>query len=288
MAGDSTGPGANAGIPAAAAGTRQWRLLCDEDIEGARNMARDWCLLQGVAAGTSPPTVRLYGWSPPCLSLGRHQSLEATDLAYCRRHAVDVVRRPTGGRAVLHHLELTYSVTAAPGRHPLPRGLQQAYRTLCLALVDGCRDLGIAASLTDGDVNLTLPGPRTSVPCFKAPAGGEVVVEGRKLVGSAMRARGGAILQHGSLLLDWDGRLQAGTMALADDRELRPHVTTLAEQLGRIPDRSHLVTVLAHAFERRLQVSLRTGRLSPEERADEEHWLSQFDISGSMAVPSAT
>ena len=86
---------------------RQWRLVVDGDLPGARNMARDVALLEAVADGEAPPTVRLYGWGPPCLSIGRHQGIEGADLAFCRAEGVDVVRRPTGGRALLHHLELT-------------------------------------------------------------------------------------------------------------------------------------------------------------------------------------
>ena len=217
-------------------GSPNWRLLSDGDFPGARNMARDVAILEAVSGGETPPTLRLYGWDPPCLTLGRHQGVEAADLEFCRGEGIDVVRRPTGGRALLHHLELTYSVVAPLGRDPIPRSLQDAYRLICSALVRAMQSLGVGAELTGGDVNLELPGPRTTVPCFEAPAGGEVVVNGRKLVGSAMRAHSGTILQHGAIVLDWDGRLQAGAMGLENDLGLRPHITTLAEELGRTPD----------------------------------------------------
>ncbi len=213
-------------------------------------------MLEAVIAGEIPPTLRLYGWSPPCLTLGRHQRDDAADADFCRRHSIDIVRRPTGGRVVLHHLELTYSVVAPLGQGPLPRPLQEAYRTLCSALVAAVRSFGIDAELTGGEVNLSLPGPRTTVPCFEAPAGGEVVVAGRKLIGSSMRARRGHILQHGAILLDWDGPLQAGAMGLADDSILRPHVTTFAEQLGVAPSGEDLEEALAAAFENSLSVEM--------------------------------
>lgn len=213
-------------------------------------------MLDAVIAGKAPPTLRLYGWSPPCLSLGKHQGIEAADVEFCSHEGIDVVWRPTGGRAVLHHLELTYSVVAPLGQGLMPRPLQDAYRKLCSALVEAVRSFGIDAELTGGEVNLTLPGPRTTVPCFEAPAGGEVVVGGRKLIGSSMRARQDHILQHGAILLDWDGRLQAGSMGLPDDSMLRPHVTTFAEQLGGVPPREELENALASAFERVLAVTL--------------------------------
>lgn len=242
--------------PSMSALTPSWRLVVDGDRPGADNMARDVAMLEAVIAAKVPPTLRLYGWSPPCLTLGRHQGKDAADEDFCRRHDIDVVSRPTGGRAVLHHLELTYSVIAPLGQGPLPRPLQDAYRTLCSALVLAVRSFGIPAELTGGEVNLSLPGPRTTVPCFEAPAGGEVVVAGRKLIGSSMLARQDHILQHGAILLDWDGRLQAGAMGLPDDRALRPHVTTFAEQLGAAPPRALLEQALAQAFERALTIVL--------------------------------
>jgi lipoate-protein ligase A len=231
-------------------------LVLDGDHSGAENMARDVAMLEAVIAGEVPPTLRLYGWSTPCLTLGRHQGDSAADEHFCRRNGIDIVRRPTGGRAVLHHFELTYAVAAPLGQGPLPRALQDAYRTVCSALVAAVRSFAIDAELTGGNVNLSLPGPRTTVPCFEAPAGGEVVVAGRKLIGSSMRARQGHILQHGAILLDWDGRLQAGAMGLPDDSTLRSHVTTFAELLGVAPKRAELEQALALAFEQTFSMQL--------------------------------
>ncbi len=242
-----------------------WRLLVDGDLSGASNMARDLAVLRECGRGSGVATLRLYGWDPPCLTLGRHQGSAAADPEFCRHHGIDIVRRPTGGRAVLHHLELTYAVIAPLGRGVLPRGLQEAYRLMCGALLRACGHFGIAGQLSSDEVNLQLPGPRSTVPCFKAPAGGEVVVDGRKLIGSAMRAHGEAILQHGAILLDWDGSLQAGAMGLDDDSTLRPHVTTFAEQLGRVPDRQVLERAIAEAFGEELGVVMEPGELSQGE-----------------------
>jgi len=256
----------------------RWRLLVDGALAGAANMARDVALLEAVAAGAEPPTLRLYGWDPPCLSLGRHQGVDAADLRFCRAEGIDVVRRPTGGRALLHHLELTYAVVAPAGSGPLPRALQDAYRAICGALVQALRSLGVAAELTPGEVNLELPGPRTTVPCFEAPAGGEVVVGGRKLIGSAMRAHGGAVLQHGAILLDWDGRLQAGALGLADDSALRPRVTTLAAELGRPPDSGELEGAVVEAFAEVLDLKLAAAPLSAAEATRERDLAPSFVV----------
>jgi lipoate-protein ligase A len=254
----------------------RWRLLIDGDQPGARNMARDVTILEEVASGACPPTLRIYGWDPPCLSLGRHQGLDAVDLEFCREHGIDVVRRPTGGRALLHHLELTYSLVAPLGRDPLPSKLQEAYRRICGALVRWCRGLGVAAELTPGEINVNLPSPSTAIPCFESPAGGEVVVAGRKLIGSAMRAHGDTILQHGAILLDWDGELQAGSMRLEDDLALRAAVTTFAEQLGDMPDRGELEKSLGAAFSDELDVQFEQAALTESESIREQDLLAEF------------
>jgi lipoate-protein ligase A len=212
------------------------------------------------------------------LTLGRHQGVEAADLDFCRAEGIDVVRRPTGGRALLHHLELTYAVAAPLGRGPLPRGLQDAYRSICGALVNAIQALGVDAELTRGEVNVHLPAPTSTIPCFEAPAGGEVVVRGRKLIGSAMRAHAGAILQHGAIVLDWDGRLQAGAMGLADDAGLRPHITTLAAELGRDPIRNEIEAALVHAVSDELGVTLSDEILSEAEKAREPELAASFAV----------
>lgn len=255
-----------------------WRLITDPDLPGARNMARDMAVLEAVSAGESPPTLRLFGWNPPSLTIGKHQSLDAVDLEFCRREGIDVVRRPTGGRALLHHLELTYSVVAPLGTPPLPTALQDAYRLICGGLVNACRSLGIVAELTGSDVNLRLPNPTSTIPCFKAPAEGEVVVAGRKLIGSAMRAHAGCVLQHGAILLDWDGRLQAGAMGLADDSLLRPSVTTIATELGRHGSRAEIESAVVDGMAEDLDVTLIDGPLNCGEISRERELTPDYDI----------
>jgi lipoate-protein ligase A len=146
-------------------------------------------------------------------------------------------------------------------------------------LVAASRTLGVAAELTPGEVNLQLPSPASTVPCFQAPAGGEVVVGGRKLIGSAMRSHSGAILQHGAILLDWDSELQAGSMGLADDRLLRASVTTLAEELDAVPGRETLEEVFVAAFSEGLGVRFEEGGLSTAEAARENELAASFVIN---------
>ena len=258
--------------------TSPWRLVVDSDLRGALNMARDVAVLEAVAESQSPPTLRLYGWDPPCLTLGRHQGVEAANLEFCRAKGIDVVRRPTGGRALLHHHELTYAVVAPLGTGPLPRHLQDAYRSICGALVAAVRELGVNGELNGGEVNLQLPGPRSTAPCFEAPAGGEVVVSGRKLIGSAMRKHGGTILQHGAILIDWDNELQTGAMGLSNDSTLQQQVTTLAEELKRKPPRQEVEMTIFEALSAELRVRLVNGALTVREEARSHELAPSFDV----------
>lgn len=244
----------------------EWRLIVDAAASGPWNMAVDEALAEAVDASASPPVLRLYRWAPPCLSLGFAQPYTAADAGFCKASGIDVVRRPTGGRAVLHHLELTYSVCAPLGRGPFTRDLQAAYQAICGALVAGLRRLGVAAELSGTPENGMIK-PTAAIPCFIGPASGEVVVGGRKLVGSAMRRVGDSILQHGSILEGWDGFLQAGCLGLADDAELRAAVVTLADLLGSTPPPDEVAGAIARGLGETLGVTLVPGTLTADERA---------------------
>lgn len=241
----------DAGVPADAArdpavdrrvgaGELSWRVRVDPPLPGAVNMAWDHTL--ALEAPADVGILRLYEWARPTLSLGRHEPARGIyDPGKLDRRGVDVVRRPTGGRAVLHHRELTYAVIA-PIR-PLG-GVRAAYRTLNRALATGLARLGAPVTLaSNGPVAAPDAGP-----CFREPAPGEVMAAGRKLVGSAQVRFGDRLLQHGSILLhDDQGLLEELLCAAAhgsdadrygpgshgQDREDRP--ATLAGLLPSVP-----------------------------------------------------
>src|SRR5438105_3671850 len=178
--------------------SQRWRLLDAPSRRGAENMARDVALMRR-AKETGEVVFSVYGWSQPTLSVGRNQRANGCyDRERLQAMRVDVVRRPTGGRALLHHRELTYSVTA-----PLEfsASLRESYERINRILLFGLQQLGVGASVASG-VGAALP--PTDVPCFAAPARGELVSDGRKLVGSAQCRDDGALLQHGSILIDDD------------------------------------------------------------------------------------
>ncbi len=175
-------------------------LLTDRpDKDGFFNMALDELLAQEVEAGRLEAFVRLYGWNPPAISLGRNQREDEVDAAACRRDGIDIVRRPTGGRAVFHRDELTYSLAAGTS-HPLFGGsARDAYRAIGRGLCRGLKNLGIEAEL----VKASAPPQRTgaSPSCFAASGRYELAVGGRKIVGSAQRRYASSFLQQGSVLL---------------------------------------------------------------------------------------
>ncbi|HEB01824.1 MAG TPA: lipoate--protein ligase family protein, partial [Nitrospirae bacterium] len=169
----------------------------------AFNMALDEALLDSACKGESPPTLRLYGWSEPAVSIGRHQRASDVDLAFCRERSIPVVRRPTGGRAILHGLELTYSFSA---HLPLPgfgRSVLDSYGTLSRAFMHAFRSLGLAA--LNGSRRKKGPGPDGANPlCFASASYGEISIGGKKIIGSAQRRCPYGFLQQGSIPLALD------------------------------------------------------------------------------------
>jgi lipoyl(octanoyl) transferase len=191
---------------------------------GPENMARDDALLHAAAVdGTA--FLRLYRWSPPCLSFGRNEpALARYDRAEIERRGWDVVRRPTGGRAVWHEDEVTYAVAAPIAAFG---SLQQSYCAIHERLAAALRSLGVAAQLAPKHGRS--PGPGAGA-CFASPVGGEVTVHGRKIVGSAQVRLGTAFLQHGSILL---GGSQDRIDAVSHQPSAIGSATSLSEALGR-------------------------------------------------------
>ncbi|HJQ65653.1 MAG TPA: lipoate--protein ligase family protein [Gemmatimonadales bacterium] len=174
-----------------------WHLIVEPDgRSGSQNMAVDEALLlEADRAGTA--FLRLYRFTPACLSFGRNEpALERFDRAAIERLGLDVVRRPTGGRAVWHDHELTYAVAAPVAAFG---SLRDSYRSIHVRLASALQQLGIPATLAPDRNGRVALGPGA---CFSAPVGGEVVVAGKKVIGSAQVRRGTAFLQHGSILLN--------------------------------------------------------------------------------------
>jgi lipoate-protein ligase A len=248
-----------------------WRLLIDGVADGFTNMAVDEAILEGYLAGEAPPTLRFYRWHPPCLSIGYFQRAHReVDVEACRRLGVDWVRRPTGGRAILHDREVTYSLVAGEGDPLVCGSIRESYRKISAALVAGLRRLGAPAEMAPAERR----GPGLGSPaCFDAPSDYEVTIGGRKVIGSAQVRRGGALLQHGAILLEVDVERQArvlrpppGMSAKELAVFLRPRLISLQEALGRKVSPEQLVEALCEGFRETWGIALEAGGLTPGER----------------------
>jgi lipoate-protein ligase A len=258
---------------------RSWRLLLDGPQTGARNMAVDAAVLRAVEAGESPPTLRLYGWAPWCVSLGHFQKPERElDAAALRARGWDFVLRPTGGRAVLHAEEITYSILARRDEAPWCATLALSYDRIgaawAVALegfnLDMVRGATAAPQAAARDA-----GPRPAPPCFVSSARAELAFGGRKVVGSAQRRTRGAFVQHGSIPVTPDHERLIEVLPLDDGGKeawlglLRSHAISLGE-ITAVPGparRAAWESRLAENLFAALGVSGAAGRLSPEEAA---------------------
>ena len=198
--------------------TTAWRFLDTGCNDAAFNMAVDEALLLSYEAGQSPPTLRVYTWFSPTLSLGYAQNVEKeVDVAACRQHGVSLVRRPTGGRAVLHDQEATYSVVMPLRLSDREASITEHYHRIGLALAAALRHTGLAVRLERPSV--LAAAPRSASPaCFAAMSRYELSATGRKLVGSAQKRGRRSLLQHGSIPLSMDRQRLFACLRVPADR----------------------------------------------------------------------
>jgi len=215
----------------------KWRLMLAQPRSGAENMARDAGLMDR-ARETGETVLSVYSWERPTLSFGRNQTaLGKYDLDLISSRKMDVVRRPTGGRALLHNREVTYSVTA-----PISAGdsLSDSYGAINTLLLDGLASLGVRAEEANPESATISP---SEIPCFAEPSKGELVFEGRKLVGSAQVREDGVLLQHGSILIEDDQHL-ISELSISPPPIDAAKAATLAQAMGRTPDVAEVASAL--------------------------------------------
>lgn len=250
----------------------KWRFLKTGPLPGAKNMAIDEALLYSVEEGFSPPVFRLYQWDPPCLSLGYTQRVEGIDLEACNRLGIDIVRRITGGRAVLHDQELTYSLIF-PLDHPLGRkSIYESFYSINHCIITALRILGIKASIFNkfkGIFKLRYENYDNNISkinCFMSLNINDIGVNGKKLVGSAQRRLGKAVLHHGSILLSLRAEMLLAVFPEWDSMEwVNSRITSLNEQLGAIPPPFRLVQGIHEGFREGLGLHFFPGLLQERE-----------------------
>jgi len=252
-----------------------WRLLITPPARGAWNMAVDESILEHIGRNESIPTLRLYAWTPACLSLGHAQPFADVDMPRLKQHGWEVVRRLTGGRAILHTDELTYSVIAPSNEPQVDGSVLESYNRLAQALLLAVKSLEIPVEIKEGKAseNAT-PNPI----CFEVPSTYEITVNGKKLIGSAQARKKEGVLQHGSLPLTGDLtricqalKFENESARIIAGQRLLERATTIESALGKGVSLEKAEQAFIHAFEAQLGLSFEQGELSVSElkRADE-------------------
>ncbi|MBO8163168.1 MAG: lipoate--protein ligase family protein [Brevibacillus sp.] len=255
----------------------QWRYVLTQGLSPAMNMAIDEAILIKHSEGSVPPTVRFYTWEPATLSIGYFQKAEKEiDVAAVERHGLGFVRRPTGGRAVLHDQELTYSVIVSESHPKMPGSVTEAYKVISMGLLHGFQQLGLKAemvSLATEEEKAKYSSPGSSA-CFDSPSWYELVVEGKKVAGSAQTRQKGVILQHGSILLDMDVDLLFSLLRFPSERvkqrmveSFRQKAVTINEVRSTPVSLDQAIEAFKQGFASGLDVQLVTQSLTDEEMA---------------------
>lgn len=256
-----------------------WRLIEHGPVDGALNMAIDRAVQLSREKGASPPTLRLYRWSRPTATLGRFQDVASVDMHYAASHGIDVVRRSTGGRGVLHDAELTYSVVAGV-EDGIPRGVAASYRLLCGALVASYASLGVDASLTARDKGVR------SASCYLQTTRADLSVGRLKLSGSAQVWAGDTVLQHGSFVIARDTEREARVFRLepGQTEQLAGAACSLTDVLATAPDLGRVSAAAVEGFESALGITLVPGSLTVEEALVAGSLLPEFHIAGTDGI----
>ena len=276
-----------------------WRLLYTPPSNGAWNMAVDESILEHIHRGESQPTLRLFAWNPPCLSLGHAQSFSDVDMDRVKEHGWEVVRRVTGGRAILHTDELTYSVTGSTDVPVLAGGVLESYSRLAQALLFAIRELGLTVEIKKDGSRYTLrkEQERSGLPfdtlrtsldrqtalsinpiCFEVPSTYEITVDGKKLIGSAQARKKEGVLQHGSLPLTGDLTRICDALVFKDEvsrknaaERLLTRAATVESVLGMETAWETAAQAFVKGFEAQLGIYFQRGEMSrsESERAEE-------------------
>lgn len=262
---------------------KQWYFINSGPCTPSFNMALDEALLNWHSEKLIPPVIRFYEWKPATLSIGYFQQVHKDiDLEEVRRQGLGFVRRPTGGRAVLHEHELTYSIIVEEDYPNMPQSVTEAYRVLSEGLLLGFRNLGLDAYFSVPDTEEKkedLKRPKSAV-CFDAPSWYELVVEGRKVAGSAQTRQKGVILQHGAILLDMDEEKLLSLFRFADEEareRMRRKLPEKAVAMNRLVDRPFTIEQCVEAFKSGFQQSLEIELIPYELTGEQLAYIEQLE-----------
>lgn len=252
----------------------KWRVINTGFNDPAFNMALDEADIILTSQGKIPPTIRFYGWLPASISIGYFQKMrDEIDVEACQARGIGIVRRVTGGRAVLHDDELTYSLTV-PDSHPMfPPTVIESYKVISQGILRGLEVLDIPAEMVslEGKDRSAL-NPHNSSACFDAPSWYEIAVDGKKLVGSAQNRQQGVILQHGSILNTMDVEKLFSVLRFSSDRIKQrmkriftAKATCIEDVLGYRYPYQRMIKAFTQGFQEALEIELDPGELTQEE-----------------------
>ncbi|MDP2855352.1 MAG: lipoate--protein ligase family protein [Smithellaceae bacterium] len=259
-----------------------WRLLHYRSNSAFENMAIDEAVFQETIKNKRPPTLRFYGWRRPAVSIGYFQGLKnEINFNRCRLSGVDIVRRITGGKAVYHRDEITYSLTAGNSEKLFPDAISGTYEIISLCLAQGLSLLGIKAHLAEAGSGASGKKPDMTSCCFSVPSGNELLVGGRKVCGSAQMRTHGGFLQHGSLLMTFDPvettALILTSQATDSTEKLRRSVTAVNEVIPSPVSAETLCSALQKGFIDELGINLSEGPLTPAEKALSSQLVKKYE-----------
>ena len=256
-----------------------WRVIHSVPAAGAWNMAVDEAILEFSARDDVPPTLRLYDWNPACLSLGYAQSISDVDMYRLQDQGWDLVRRPTGGRAILHTDELTYSVCGPESDPVLAGDILTSYQRLSSAILAALEQIGLGVQALPKEKEA--PGTQPEPICFEVPSNYEITINGKKLVGSAQSRRKGGVLQHGTLPLSGDLTRIVEVLQFPDEttreqagKRLLERATTIESSLGAKISWEQAAEAFQKAFSNRLNISFQHEDLTAEETSRAEELLA--------------
>jgi len=266
----------------------KWRLLRPIDGPGAFHMAADVAMLEGIRAGKTGPVLRFYRWTPACVTLGKFQPAEGNvRLDNCQRLGFDVVKRPTGGRAILHDHEVTFSIIVT--ENDLPQAgsnIMDSYRELGRALEAGMQHLGVPAELIDRRAQARGGDPASVMAagnpaCFAAKARCDLMVNGRKIIGSAQMRKDGIILQQNSLPLQVNFPLWEEVFFRSDWKSVAEGgAVDLWTAAGRQVAYDDVVESLRYGFETALGIEFEESTFTDEELRRTQELIPEYLVAG--------
>ncbi|MFZ3065024.1 MAG: lipoate--protein ligase family protein [Nitrospirota bacterium] len=256
----------------------KFRLITSEPQNGFMNMAIDEAIAIACDKQLSPPTLRLYTWNPPCISVGYFQNVdEIVDISECKRQSINIVRRLTGGKAVLHNKELTYSIISPSKNDIFPNGIKGSYKAIADCLLHGIKNLGISGEITERPSK-----KENGFSCFLDTSFYEISVKGKKLIGSAQKRWKNLFLQHGSIIISPSHIQLASLLRFNKEEERTSFVnlhkeksTSIEEETKTSSDIIEIKSAIKKGFEEKTGIKLFEAELTDFEKTEAQRLLKE-------------